>query len=200
MTIIVGTNPKLLHMLGITQKHVIEADIRLRGDEIATVTLTCAADVDSDQLTTARFMLQALDPEPAAAPAPPAPALDLDAMCAAAQQRLATAVNHSAEWTLAEWREESAAIHVRMNKALRLHRKEAAEIMMRQEFLQAIRELICDLNMPLIQLAQSGLMGAGAIGGLSSALASINDSADAFHFGHGIGLGGNLNGKCRGGI
>lgn len=198
MTIIVGTNNQLLHMLGITQKHVIEADIRLRGDEIATVTLTCAADVNSDQLTTARFMLQALDPEPAAAPA--APPLDLDAMCAAARERLAHAVNHSAEWALAEWREESAAIHVRMNKALRLHRKEAAEIMMRQEFLQAIRELVCDLTKPLIQLAQSGLMGAGAIGGLSSALADIPDGADAFHFGHGIGLGGNLNGKCRGGI
>lgn len=198
MTITVGTNPKLLHMLGITQKHVIEADIRLRGDEIATVTLTCAADVDSDQLTTARFMLQALDPEPTAAPA--APPLDLDAMCAAARERLTTAVNHSAHWALYEWRAESDAIHVRMNKALRLHRKEVAEILMRQERLRVIRELVCDLTKPLIQLAHSGLMGAGAIGGLSSALANTPDGADAFHFGHGIGLGGTLNGKCRGGI
>lgn len=149
MTIIVGTNNQLLHTLGITQKHVMEADIRLRADEIATVTLTCAADVNSDQLTTARFMLQALDPEPAAAPA--APPLDLDAMCAAARERLAHTVNHSADWALYEWRAESDAIHTRMNKALRLHRKEAAEIMI-------------------------------------------------LHFGHGLGLGGDLNGKCRGGI
>ncbi len=122
MSVKVGTDTKLLHMLGITQKNVLKADIRLRHDEIATVTLTCAADLDDTQLTTAQFTLWALDPQPKSAPA-----LDLDAMCAAAQERLAKATRLSAEWAKQYQQEESDAIHVRMNRALRHHKVATAK-------------------------------------------------------------------------
>ncbi|CAN7525375.1 hypothetical protein LJR074_003694 [Acidovorax sp. LjRoot74] len=128
MSVTVGTDTKLLHMLGITQKNVLKADIRLRHDEIATVTLTCAADLDDTQLTTAQFTLWALDPQPK--PATP-PSLDLDAMCAAAQERLAKATHLSAEWAKQYQQEESDAIHVRMNRALR-HYKAAATLALSQ--------------------------------------------------------------------
>lgn len=152
MNVKVGTDTKLLHMLGITQKNVLKADIRLRPDEIATVTLTCAADLDDTQLTTAQFTLWALDPQPKAAPAP---SLDLDAMCAAAQERLAKATHLSAEWALQYQREESAAIHVRMDQAIRQH-KEAAATALRQ--LDLVGFLGFDLEAAKVEAYQKALV------------------------------------------
>lgn len=140
MNVKVGTDTKLLHMLGITQKNVLKADIRLRHDEIATVTLTCAADLDDTQLTTAQFTLWALDPQPKAAPAP---SLDLDAMCAAAQERLAKATRLSAEWAKQYQQEESDAIHVRMNRALRHHKVATAKALW---FLDPCADLLRDIE------------------------------------------------------
>lgn len=167
MSVKVGTDTKLLHMLGITQKNVVKADIRLRHDEIATVTLTCAADLDDTQLTTAQFTLWALDPQPRPAPAP---SLDLDAMCSAAQARLARALDRSADRTLAEWRIESDDIHVRMNRALRQHSHATQKALLRANLQETLRNLTRDTIKAIDALGASSLFTAGAIGGLSSAL------------------------------
>lgn len=169
MSIVIGTNTQLLHMLGITQKHVIEADIRLRQDEIATVTLTCAADVDSDQLTTARFTLWPLDPTPAQQPTPP---FDLDTMCAAARERLAESTTHNAEWQLYEWRAESDAIHVRMNRAVRLHKVAVVNALSR---LEPIGQLAYDLGAAKAEALEVLIEADAAVNGLHDLRSALRE-------------------------
>lgn len=116
-------NTQILRALGINLKNITAADISLRPGELPRLMVDCLADPH-----TMVHEVLAFDLVPRNQPAPtPTPALDLDAMCAAAQDRLAFATRISAEWAKEYQREESDAIRTRMDQALRF-RKSAARL------------------------------------------------------------------------
>lgn len=89
-TTAIATNQALLRALGITQPNVVALQLSMHPRQPPTVTLDCLIDAAALEHEASHFEL-VLREEPKPTPEP-RPALDLDALCAAARQRVANTV------------------------------------------------------------------------------------------------------------
>jgi hypothetical protein len=183
-------NTQILRALGITQQNIVAADLSLRPGEWPRITVDCLADPAAMQHEVLAFDLV---PREKPAPAPRQP-LDLDAMCAAARERLSTATACSAINELEAWRDESRAIQRRVNAALARRRREAYEAIHRQTAQDFMSQFARDLAEQFKDIAKSGAF-AGSV--LSNVTCGASDFKSAMA---GLGMGGHLTGKCRGGF
>lgn len=147
---VIATNEAVLKALGIQQPLICALQIHMEPGQLPLVTIERHLEANAMQTTVQDFDLVLREE---AAPAP-TPALDLDAMCAAAQDRLAKATHLSAEWARQYQHEESVAIHARMDRALRQH-KEAAAAALRQ--LDLVGFLGFDLEAAKVEAYQKAL-------------------------------------------
>lgn len=183
-------NTQILRALGITQQNIVAADLSLRPGEWPRITVDCLADPAAMQHEVLAFDLVPRE-EPAPAPRQP---LDLDAMCAAARERLATATACCAIDELKAWRKESRAIQQRVHAALDRRRREAYEPIHRQTAQDFMSQFARDLAEQFKDIAKSGAVVRGVLGN-AAFVNSYLKSAQA-----GLDLGGHLTGKCRGGF
>lgn len=148
-------NMQILRAFGITQQRVVAADLSLRPGQPPRLMLDCVADPRTMLHEVLAFDLVPRPPKPE-----PATALDLDAMCAAAQQRIADAADSAAYRAKCEHLGESKLIRTRLDQALLRRRTKVTTAL-----------TMLDLS-PLVKtLARSAAMG-GFFGGSMGAAAS----------------------------
>lgn len=161
---IVATNEAVLRALGIDQPLITAVQIHMQPNELPMVTIERLLSADAMQTTVQDFDLILRDD---GAPAPAArPALDLDAMCAAARTRLAAQVGWHASIQLADQLHESSAIRTRMATAIRTHKEDTAQAMLRTHTYAWVSQLAA--NGGVFAGAVSGLAGVPAFAGLSA--------------------------------
>ena len=113
-------NMQILRAFGITQQRVVAADLSLRPGMPPRFMVDCIADPHTMLHEVLAFDLVPRPPKPE-----PAPALDLDAMCAAAQQRIAEAADNAAYRAKCEHLGDSKLIRARLDKAIDAHKQTA---------------------------------------------------------------------------
>ncbi|WP_462387252.1 hypothetical protein [Acidovorax sp. Q11] len=113
-------NMQILRALGITQRRVVAVDLSLRPGQPPRLMLDCVADPRTMLHEVLAFDLVPRPPMPE-----PAPALDLDAMCAAAKQRIAEAADNAAYRAKCEHLGDSKLIRARLDKAIDAHKQTA---------------------------------------------------------------------------
>lgn len=159
-------NMQILRAFGITQQRVVAADLSLRPGQLPRFMVDCVADPHTMLHEVLAFDLVPRPPKPE-----PAPALDLDAMCSAAQQRIAEAADNAAYRAKCEHLGESKLIRARLDQALLRRRTKVTTAL-----------VMLDLG-PLVKtLARTAAMG-GFFGGSLGALASPG-LADTFAASH----------------
>lgn len=151
----IDPNTQILRAFGITQQRVVAADLSLRPGQPPRFMVDCVADPHTMLHEVLAFDLVPRPPKPE-----PASELDLDAMCAAAQQRIADAADSAAYRAKCEHLGESKLIRTRLDQALLRRRTKVTTAL-----------TMLDLS-PLVKtLARTdptlGLFG-GSLGGLAS--------------------------------
>ncbi len=109
----IDPNTQILRAFGITQQHVVAADLSLRPGMLPRFTVDCLVGPDTMLHEVLAFDLVPRPPRPE-----PTPALDLDAMCAAAQRRIAEAAENASYRAKCEHLGESKLIRARLDQAL----------------------------------------------------------------------------------
>ncbi len=148
-------NTQILRAFGITQQRVVAADLSLRPGQLPGFMVDCVADPHTMLHEVLAFDLVPRHPKPE-----PAPALDLDAMCAAAQQRIAEAADNAAYRAKCEHLGESKLIRARLDQALLRRRTKVTAALAMVD----VSLLVKDLARTAAAL---GLFG-GSLGGLAS--------------------------------
>lgn len=159
----VATNQALLKVLGIDQPLITALQIQMHPTNLPVVTMEYLLDGKALQPTAAQFDLVLREE---AAPAP-APKLDLDAMCAAAQQRIAEAADNAAFRAKCEHLGDSKLIRARLDQALQRRRLKVTAAL-----------AMLDLS-PLVKALAHQATASGIFGGTLGGLVGI-DLADAF--------------------
>ncbi len=160
----IDANTQILRAFGITQQNVVGADLILRPGQLPRFTVDCLADPD----TMLREVL-AFDLVPREQPAPaPRPALDLDAMCAAAQQRIADAADNAAYRAMCEHLAESKSIRTRLDQALQRRRTKATAALAMVDLSLLVKDIA--RHAATLGLATGGYLGGLASPGLAKAL------------------------------
>ncbi len=150
-----NTNTQILRAFGITQQRVVAADLSLRPGQPPRFMVDCIADPHTMLHEVLTFDLVPRPPEPE-----PAPALDLDAMCTAAQQRIAEAAENAAYRAKCEHLGESKLIRTRLDQALLRRRTKVTAAL-----------AVLDLSLlvkDLRHIAATGGLFGGSLGGLAS--------------------------------
>lgn len=158
-----ATNNALLKLLGITEPLITALQIQLHPTKWPVVTMEYLMDGKALQPTAAQFDL-VLREEAKPAPAP-APAFDLDAMCAAARQRVADTVALSTRFALGQQLAESRQIRMRLGKACERYSAETEQAIARMALDTYIKDLVRDMKAKGVF---SGLAGMSALGGVAS--------------------------------
>ena len=109
-------NSELLRILGITQKHVVSADISLRVDHFPLVKLECIPNFPVMDHLTSTYMLVPVGDE--STPLPSVPAPDLDDMADRAREAVRRTVNGAANRALAEMNKASLATQYQVRDAI----------------------------------------------------------------------------------
>ncbi len=148
-------NTQILRAFGITQQRVVAADLSLRPGKPPRFMVDCIADPH-----TMLHEVLAFDLVPRPCQPEPTPALDLDAMCAAAQQRIADAADNAAYRAKCEHLGESKLIRTRLDQALLRRRTKVSAALA----ILDLSPLVNDLG----RIAASGGLFGGSLGGLAS--------------------------------
>ena len=151
----IDANTQILRAFGITQQNVLGADLTLRPGQLPRFTVDCLADPHTMLHEVLAFDLVPRPPKPE-----PAPALDLDAMCAAAQQRISDAADNAAYRAKCEHLGESKLIRTRLDQALLRRRTKVTATLTMLD----LSPLVKDLARHAATLGLSG----GSLGGLAS--------------------------------
>lgn len=167
-------NMQILRALGITQRRVVAVDLSLRPGQPPRLMLDCVADPRTMLHEVLAFDLVPRPPQPAVIAA-----LDLDALCAAAQQRIADAADNAAYRAKCEHLGESKLIRTRLDQALLRRRAKVTTAL-----------ALLDLS-PLVKTIARTAATGGLFGGSLGALASpglTKALGDSYRF-ESIGLG-----------
>ncbi len=116
----IDPNTQILRAFGITQQRVVAADLSLRPGMPPRFMVDCIADPHTMLHEVLAFDLVPRPPQPE-----PAPALDLDAVCTAAQLRIAEAAENAAYRAKCEHLGESRLIRARLDRAIDSHKQTA---------------------------------------------------------------------------